>query len=330
MSGQEYTLQDTDVVEIQKSYFFDGMTLPVNIYLKLTSGRYLLIGKKTEKAIFSTLASFKHHQSQVFVLKADHDEFMRAMTSFTEAIINKKEVPNAMKAKYVTGIAENVIQNFADKKFSTEQQLSKVSKMVVTLCQDVTGFDEVAQIMADLPNEESKHAMATCMVSLIICEEMDIKQPLVLEKMVKAALLHDIGLRYIPQEFQKKPQHEWTLEEREAYESHPVKTVEALRDLKEISNDVLLAIVEHHENAQGTGFPKKIRDVKMSPLGRVLAVANYFSELIFERVPGTKIYDAIGAVDYMEDIIGQPFNKQVFRALKNVVNKDELKRKMQA
>jgi len=330
LSGQEYTLQDSDVVEVQKSYFFDGMTLPVSVYMKLAAQRYLLIGKKAEKSIFSTLASFKNENSKIFVLKKDHDEFIRSMTNFTEAILAKEEVPNAMKAKYVTGIAENVIENFASKKFSSEVQLNKVSKMVVTLCQNVSGFDEVAKIMADLPNEESKHAMATCMVSLIICEEMEIKQPLVLEKMAKAALLHDIGLRYIPQEFQKRPQHEWTAEERTAYESHPVKTVEALRDLKEITNDVLIAIAEHHENALGTGFPKKIRDVKMSPLGRILACANYFSQLIFERIPGAKIYDAIGAVDYMEDIVGQPFNKQVFRALKNIVNKDELKRKMQS
>lgn len=330
MSGQEYTYQDADVVEVQKSYFFDGMTLPVNVYMKLAAQRFLLIGKKSEKAIFSTLASFKNANSQVFVLKIDYDEFIRSMTSFTEAILAKKEVPNAMKAKYVTGIADTVIEDFASKKFGSEAQLSKVSKMVVTLCHDVSGFDEITKIMADLPNEESKHAMATCMVCLIICEEMEIKQPLVLEKMAKAALLHDIGLRYIPQEFQKRPQHEWTLEERQAYESHPVKTVEALRDLKEITNDVLISIAEHHENALGTGFPKKIRDVKMSPLGRILSCANYFSQLIFERIPGARVYDAIGAVDYMESLVGQPFNKQVFRALKNVVNKDELKRKMQS
>jgi len=100
--------------------------------------------------------------------------------------------------------------------------------------------------------------------------------------------------------------------------------------MKDITNDVLMMISEHHENALGTGFPKKLRDVKISPLGRVLIVANFFSDLLFERVETTKVYEASQAVDYMEDILGQPFNKQVFRALKTIILKDELKKKMKS
>lgn len=330
MSQTEHDINDAEVIEIQKSYFFDGFQLPVNIYLRLNSGRYILLGKKDERPQFSSLASFQHPKSQIYILKIDHDEFIRYMTNLTEQLMERKELPNLTKAKFVKGLADNVIKQFEKKKFSNEQQLNRVSKMVFSLCQNISNFEDVLGILNELPNDESKHAMSTCMIAMLICEEMEIKQPTVLEKVVKASLLHDIGLKYIPREILDKPQHEWTPEERIQYESHPVKSVEALRDLKEISNDVLLMISEHHENAIGTGYPKKIRDVKISPLGRILIVANYFADLLFERIETTKVYDAPHAIEFIENIVGQPFNKQVFRALKNIINKDEIKRKMKS
>ncbi|MFN9066758.1 MAG: HD-GYP domain-containing protein, partial [Bdellovibrionales bacterium] len=176
--------------------------------------------------------------------------------------------------------------------------------------------------------DDAKHSMATCIIAIMIAEEMEFTQAQVFEKLAMAALLHDIGLYHLPnREFLKKPRHEWTAEEVLLYESHPIRGVEALRDLKEVSQDVLLMISEHHENALGTGFPKKIRDVKISPLGRVLIVANYFSDLLFARLETSKNYDAPLAIEFIEEVLGQPFNKQVFRCLKNIIIMDEIKRK---
>ncbi len=329
MSQNEHDILDVDVVQVQKQYFFDGLVLPTNLYIKLTSGRYLLIGKKDEKVQFSSLASFQRPDSEIFVLKIEYEEFIRMMTNFTEQLVQKPELPAATKARFIQGLTDHVMGLFGRKNFSNEQQLNRVSKMVLNLCQDVRSFDEVTKILDGLTNDESRHAMSTCMISILISEEMGIKQPNIHEKIIKASLLHDVGLRYIPPEIIAKPQHSWTPQERLIYENHPIQSAEILRDLKDISNDILIMITEHHENALGTGYPKRIRDVKISPLGRILIVADYFTDLLFERIESTKVYDAPAAIEYIENVLGQPFNKQVFRALKNMINKDELKKRLQ-
>lgn len=321
-------LDDADVVEIKKSYFFDGLSCPVAVYLRLSKGHYLLIGKPNEKTQFSSLSSYQNPISQVFVEKKDYDSFIKFITHLTEQMVDKPALPQVAKAKYIQGLSDHLMGLLEKKNFSNEQQLGRVSNLILKFSQSVSGFEEVEKILSQLDNDDSKHAMSTCMVAILIAEEMEITQAQVFEKLAMAALLHDIGLKYIPNDFLKKPRHEWTSDELTLYESHPIKGVEALRDIKDVTQDVLLMVSEHHENALGTGFPKKIRDVKISPLGRILIVANYFTDLLFSRVEGAKSYDAPAAIEFMEEVLGQPFNKQVFRCLKNIIIMDEMKRKM--
>jgi HD-GYP domain-containing protein (c-di-GMP phosphodiesterase class II) len=83
---------------------------------------------------------------------------------------------------------------------------------------------------------------------------------------------------------------------------------------------VLAIILEHHENALGMGYPRRIRDIKINPLARIVGVANYFMELLND---GNDAYHAKSpeeALQYMEITLGLPFNKQVFAALKEVVH----------
>lgn len=322
-------LNDADMLEVKKSYFIDGLAAPVVIYLRLSRGHYLVLAKANQKTQYTSFASFLNPASQIFVEKGHYNTFIKYVTTVTEQLVDKPALPALTKAKFVQGLTEHVISQFESKKFSDEQHLTRVSNLVMKFSQNVSGFEEVEKVLAALPNDDAKHSMSTCIIAIMIAEEMEITQGSVFEKLAMASLLHDIGLYHLPQrEFLKKPKHEWSAEEVLLYESHPVRSIEAIRDIKEVTQDVLIMIVEHHENALGTGFPKKIRDVKISPLGRILVVANYFADLLFERVATTRTYDAPLAIEFIEDVLGQPFNKQVFRALKNIIIMDEMKRKI--
>lgn len=322
-------LNDADLIEVKKSYFIDGLSFPVTVYLRLSKGHYLILAHANQKTQFTAFASFSNPQSQIFVEKKDYDVLIRFVTTLTEQLIDKPQLSQTTKAKFVQGLTGHVMNMFESKRFSNEQHLGRVSDLVLKFAQNTSGFEEVEKVLAQIPNDDAKHSMATCMVAIMIAEEMEYTQNQVFEKLALASLLHDIGLYHLPnRDFLSKPRHEWTAEEVLMYESHPIRGVEALRDLKEVTQDVLIMIVEHHENALGTGFPKKIRDVKVSPLGRILILANYFADLLFARLETSKNYDAPLAIEFIEDVLGQPFNKQVFRALKNIIIMDEMKKKL--
>ncbi len=314
-------IQDHLVTEVPKDFFFDGMQLPASIYLKMKQNTYLLIGKKGDKANFSTLHSFNHEQSKLFVRSNEHAALIAVVTALTGKVIVQKTVPDAVKLKFLSGLTEDAMSTLTSAGFVSVVKVQKLSELMDQMSRNISAFDKIIDILSALPPGEAKHSMSTCMTAMLICDEMQINLPMAREKVAMGSLLHDVGLRFVPPEIMNRPRHLWSQEDLAVYESHPLKGIEMLRDVKDLPSDVLLIVAEHHENAQGTGFPKKMRDIKVSPLGKIVSLANFFAGLVFNDKPDGKVYTPDEAIAYIDEMLGQPFNKQAFSALKNIINK---------
>lgn len=313
-------IPDDKLIEVPKEFFFEGMTLPCGVFLKMKPNSYLVIGRKGDKAKLSNLHAFKHAKSQIYVRTIDYPVLISFVTVFTGKVIEQKSVPDNVKAKFISGLTSDAMTTLEKSGFATVDKIQAVGKILIQMTETVSAFDDIYKIIEGLPSDESKHAMTTCMMSLMIAEEMKLTQAAVFDKLAMGALLHDVGLKFVPKSVLDKPRHLWTPDEQQNYELHPLKGTEMLRDIKDVPMDVLFIVAEHHENAHGTGYPKRLRDVKISPLSKIVAVADYFSDLLFHQKGGTE-YTPDSAITYIEEILGQPFNKQVFLALKNIVNK---------
>lgn len=318
------SLSDLIMVEVPKDFFFEGMQLPTAVYLRMTPGNYLVIGKKGDRAAFSTLHAYNKKETCIYVKNFEYAVLIQHVTNVTEAVVQQKNIPDLMKLKFIGGLADDATKTLEASGFTSVAKVQKVSQLLMQMSQKMSAFQDIIAILETLPNEDSKHSMTTCLISMLLCEEMRVSLPMAQEKCAMGALLHDIGLKSVPKCILDKPQHLWTREELQVYEQHPIRAVEMLRDAKDVPSDVLLIIAEHHENSSGTGFPKRIRDVKISPLGKIVGLANYLASLLLSRKPDGSQYTPDEAVSYIEDIIGQPFNKQCFLALKNIINKKHL------
>ena len=322
------TFQDADVAEVSKDFFFEGMVLPVPVYLKMGPQSYLMIGKKGDKAQFANLHAYNNKNVLVFVLKVDQPMLVAYVTQLTGKIVNQKSVPESTKIKFLSSLSADAIDSLAKSNFTSIAKIQKVAQLVQQISPKLGAFGDLLTILDGLHPAESKHAMTTCLVSLLLSEEMHMNQPAVQEKLILGSLLHDVGMKYVPKAILEKPRHTWSPEELHAYEQHPLKGADMLREIKEIPQDVLLIIAEHHENALSSGFPKKMRDVKVSPLARIVSLANCFGNLLFGSLASSKNYTPDEAILYIEEVQGQPYNKQVFLALKNIVNKKHLADKL--
>ena len=90
-----------------------------------------------------------------------------------------------------------------------------------------------------------------------------------------AALLHDIGKLWIPATVLNKPgklsKSEW-----DAIRLHPAYGAELAADLLPWLGPWGLAIVEHHEHYDGSGYPAGLNGTHISLAGRIVAVADSF------------------------------------------------------
>ncbi len=319
------TLSDELMTQVSKSLFVEGMILPATIYIKFKAGQYIPVGKKNDKAQFSAFHSFHNVTVGVYVKSSDYDLLIKSMTDLTTKALQQPTLPAQIKTKFVEGLLSEALNDLETKEITSTEQLQKVGGFIKDLCQTNPSFKDISEILSSLSPGDSKHCMTVSMVSLLIAEEMQITHAAAQDKLVLGSLIHDIGLKHVPESIRNKPKHLMTAEELSTYQEHPLLSVELLRGVKDIPSDVLLMISEHHENANGTGYPKKIRDLKISPLGRILSLADYFTDLICPHHVGSKVYTPEEAMDFISNTFGQPFNKGTFSALRNVLNKNHIR-----
>ncbi len=319
-------IPDGDVVTVSKDFFVDGLVLIANIFLKIKSGHYVLIGKKGTISSISDFHAVAKIDSKLFVLSSEYPNVMSANFSFTEKVVKTPQVATTTKLRYINALAESVMNDVF--KFGVGaaniEGLKRMGSFIQEVTVQVDAIGEILNSLASLPSEFSRHAMTTAFLSLLITQEMHITLKAALEKTVLGALVHNVGLREIPSSILSKPRLSWTEDEIQYYESHPMRGVEILKTLPQISNDVLLIVNQHHENALGLGYPHHIRDVKINPLARIVALASYAADLMHGTHGVTPANSLDEIVSYIEKILGQPFNKSVFLALKSLANKQNL------
>ncbi|HKJ77225.1 MAG TPA: HD domain-containing phosphohydrolase [Gammaproteobacteria bacterium] len=115
------------------------------------------------------------------------------------------------------------------------------------------------------------HSVVTAAISLFLAVETGWNRPAVV-RTVTAALAHDIGeLHLDPKMF--RSDHRFDDSERRALHSHPLAASLILKDLPDLHPAVRRAILEHHERLDGSGYPHGLSGAAISPIGRLLAVA---------------------------------------------------------
>lgn len=89
------------------------------------------------------------------------------------------------------------------------------------------------------------------------------------ENIFIAAMCHDVGMVHINTELLNK-QGALTLEEWRQIQAHPVIGYNIVKDTKGIGASVARAVLEHHENLDGTGYPRGSIGSKLGHEGQLL------------------------------------------------------------
>ena len=101
------------------------------------------------------------------------------------------------------------------------------------------------------------------------------------ERIYLTGLLHDVGKIAIPDHVLQKPS-KLNEAERKIIETHTEAGWRILHEL-EAMQDVLVGVLYHHENFNGTGYPDKLAGDNIPIDGRILAVCDAFDAMTSDR-----------------------------------------------
>ncbi|MDP2963155.1 MAG: DUF3391 domain-containing protein [Sulfurimicrobium sp.] len=101
------------------------------------------------------------------------------------------------------------------------------------------------------------------------------------------ALLHDLGKIELPNRLRWSDE-QFTASERSIYQEHVAHGVE-LGQKMGLSKGALQVIGQHHELADGKGYPQRITEERMSQPSRIVALVNLYDNLCNPSNPGLAI-----------------------------------------
>jgi putative nucleotidyltransferase with HDIG domain len=145
-----------------------------------------------------------------------------------------------------------------------------------------------------------QHCLLVTGVAVGFALELGLASPDV-ERLGMAATLHDIGKARIPLSILDKPgcldASEETIMQR-----HPVIGHELLKDLADISPEILAGVRHHHEYLDGSGYPDGLKAAKIGDLVRLLTISDIFAALIEARpyrpaMPRQNAYNILCGMD---------------------------------
>lgn len=126
-----------------------------------------------------------------------------------------------------------------------------------------------------------------------------------------AAIFHDLGKLSIDKEILNKS-GKLTPEENELLRRHAQNSYEILREKWNIPARVKAAVLSHHENEDGSGYPNGLKADRIYPFAKIIHVADVYDALSNDRAY-KKAYSCSESLEYLMGGCGTLFNQEVVK-----------------
>ena len=139
------------------------------------------------------------------------------------------------------------------------------------------GADEVGvRLVAGGADRAASHALNVTVISLLIARTMGFSDKEMVDLGV-GALMHDIGKLEVADRF-RHAEDGFNASEVNAYRDHVAKGV-SLGQGMALSAGALRVLAQHHEQADGSGFPLRLGGERITAASRVVALVNRYDNL---------------------------------------------------
>ena len=330
MSGKETTLEYFSI-----SFHSLPLGEPLSHDLFINSSgledreKFVRILRRGAKVNSNDLTVFREKYRQLYVPESQRADYLQALETRSSEQVRKR-----------ASVLKEAAIGYLDQLFKKPEELTAES-----LSQTLDGFKDVALGMVDALHAQSldsvrdligklsfhdfytyDHSINVAMYSILIYKAA--KPDATREEAMAAGLgglLHDIGKIKIPTHIINKPGKLTPTEFRKIQE-HPDHGM-ALLDIPHLripeGVDVKLVrkvVHEHHENFDGTGYPRQVKGTDIALVARVTAVADFFDAITTKRAYAEPL-PVEEALEVIRSTAGKKIDPEILRHLEQQLEK---------
>ncbi len=231
----------------------------------------------------------------------EEDEWDISKVTSTEAIqkIEELTVKDRVKVKLSESVKKRVSEGISFLYSNTSSdELADVSQNIAgDLMKAITANDALAVDIGTLKVSDEytfKHSVDVATMAMVVAKKYGLTDKEVFEVGV-AGLLHDIGKTQLPNEILNK-QGKLTDDEFSKVMQHSVYGYNIIKNKKDLREPVKVAVLQHHEKINGSGYPFGVDGSKICTYAKILAVLDIYDALVTER-PYKEAYTPRDAVE---------------------------------
>jgi putative nucleotidyltransferase with HDIG domain len=153
-----------------------------------------------------------------------------------------------------------------------------------SLVNKLLGSQEMCiRLLTDAAGDKAAfHAVNVSVISLLMGRVFGLS-PEEMHDLGVGAMLHDMGKVELPERVRHREEH-FSAAEVNFYQEHVAKGV-ALGRRMGLQPGAMLVIAQHHEHADGSGFPLKLSSDRMGTAARIVSLVNRYDNMCNPHVP---------------------------------------------
>ncbi|MBX3332500.1 MAG: DUF3391 domain-containing protein [Nitrospira sp.] len=193
---------------------------------------------------------------------------------YRQAKLAKQQLTQAVQSVFTTISKTGTVNT---------QQAAEAVQEITIVTRTLTHASLFMALSQNQPGESmlSQHALTTCTLSLVLGQAFQFN-PLELQELATAALLHDVGLLQIKPTIRHRIHSGSGLSqaEKSEFETHPNRGVRTLQRQGGFDGPILHLIANHHVYLDDSGYPQEARGEFTSDRTRILMVVDRYDELL--------------------------------------------------
>ncbi len=216
-------------------------------------------------------------------------------------------ISNDLRHKTVKTI-KDVFINIENGAKLTREKAKSIDFLVSDIVENIMSNQNLMVNMIDLKVFDDYtfyHSVNVGILSIVVGAALKLNKRQ-LHNLGLAAMLHDIGKVFIPKEILNKA-GKLTEEEFEVMRTHSFEGYRYLREQFELPSASYIGVLQHHERADGTGYPDALGGSKISLFGKIIAIADVYDAFTSNRPYRSAILPS-DAVEYIMGASGSIFD----------------------
>lgn len=307
ITDERTTVGDERFIPVFARNFLSGSKSFFDLYIRLTSGRTIMIQRAGDTFEPDRLAAYlRKGIQQFYILKEAQEQYVKYCEHLSQELVKNSQVPTDMKV-HQTLNAGHEMMSFLRRSGISEVNVGYTVRFVDNLRKTVKEMElHRNEIIAEfiLDSQSYDHAISVAMLCSLLLKPLGFTSQKLQQLVGLTALFHDLGLG--------GDEETLAIENPVLYHNHPNQAAYILQNIGNIDPVVIESVRQHHERRTGEGFPRGIGAGDIHRVAEIVAICDEFALLVrkYNKDKTTNPYRE------MQDRVFQGFSVPVIQAFR--------------